>query len=69
MNMQTRWEETAFLAQHTRGTIQTVGALLKKKGPRGVRFEGCYSPGSVMATHKGVQLTYMGVGRLCMLGC
>ena len=37
----------------------------KKKRPRGVRFEGCYSPGSVMATHKGVQLTYMGVGRLC----
>ena len=38
--------------------------LLKKKGPRGVRFEGCYSPGSVMATHKGVELTSWGVGRL-----
>ena len=38
---------------------------VKKTGPRGVRFEGCYSPGSVMATHKGVQLTSMGVGRLC----
>ena len=25
--------------------------LLKKTGPRGVRFEGCYSPRSVMATH------------------
>ena len=31
--------------------------LLKKKGPRSVRFEGCYSQESVMATHKGVQLT------------
>ena len=39
-------------------------ALLKKKGPRGVRFEGCYSPRSVMATHKGVELTSWGVGRL-----
>ena len=37
---------------------------VKKKGPRGVRFEGCYSPGSVMATHKGVELTSWGVGRL-----
>ena len=24
---------------------------VKKTGPRGVRFEGCYSPRSVMATH------------------
>ena len=37
---------------------------VKKKGPRGVRFEGCYSPGSVMATHKCVELTSWGVGRL-----
>ena len=37
---------------------------VKKKGPRGVRFEGCYSPRSVMATHKGVKLTSWGVGRL-----
>ena len=37
---------------------------VKKTGPRGVRFEGCYSLGSVMATHKGIQLTSMGVGRL-----
>ena len=37
---------------------------VKKTGPRGVRFEGCYSPGCVMATHKGIQLTSMGVGRL-----
>ena len=35
------------------------------KRPRGVRFEGSYSPGSVMATHKGVQLAYMGAGILC----
>ena len=33
---------------------------VKKKGPRGVRFEGCYSPGSVMAAHKGVELTSWG---------
>ena len=33
---------------------------VKKKFPRGVRFEGCYSPGSVMATHKGVELTSWG---------
>ena len=37
---------------------------VKKKGPRGVRFEGCYSPRSVMATHKGVELTSWSVGRL-----
>ena len=46
-----------------------VCTLLKKKargvlGLRGVRFEGCYSPRSVMATHKGVALTSWGVGRL-----
>ena len=35
-----------------------------KKGPRGVRFDGCYSPGGVIVTHKGVELTSMGVGRL-----
>ena len=44
--------------------LQILLTLLKKKGPRGVRFEGCYSPGSVMATHKGVELTSWGVGRL-----
>ena len=27
------------------------GYTVKKTGPRGVRFEGCYSPRSVMATH------------------
>ena len=52
------YEQIAYLP-HVR--VYTV----KKKGPRGVRFEGCYSPGSVMATHKGVELTYWGVGRLC----
>ena len=51
-------------------TVEYIGGnsscTVKKTGPRGVRrFEGCYSPGSVMATHKGVQLTSMGVGRLC----
>ena len=57
-----------------RGNYKVEGGVLyyaksccntvKKKGPRGVRFEGCYSPGSVMATHKGVELTSWGVGRL-----
>ena len=36
--------------------------------PRGVRFEGCYSPGSVMATHKGVELTSWGCWQAA-LGC
>ena len=44
--------------------IEMWHCTVKKKGPRGVRFEGCYSPRSVMATHKGVELTSCGVGRL-----
>ena len=44
--------------------VRILTCTVKKKGPRGVGFEGCYSPGSVMATHKGVELTSWGVGRL-----
>ena len=44
--------------------LPCVSCTVKKKGPRGVRFEMCYSPRSVMATHKGVELTSWGVGRL-----
>ena len=33
------------------GKYQLVKDTVKKTGPRGVRFEGCYSPMSVMATH------------------
>ena len=32
--------------------------------PRGVRFEGCYSLGSVMAAQKRILLTFMSVGRV-----
>ena len=49
--------------------LSEVGDLtVKKKGQRGVRFEGCYSPGSVMATHKGVELTSWGCWQAA-LGC
>ena len=48
-----------------RKTRRRRHTLLKKKGPRGVRIERCYSPGGVLITHKGVQLTYMGVDRAC----
>ena len=55
----------AVVTSHTRGYFGCLGNYtVKKKGPRGVRFEGCYSPRSVMATHKGVELTSWGVGRL-----
>ena len=55
------------LQRYSRANVNThfpLYTLLQKKGPRGVRFEGCYSPRSVMATHKGVELTSWGVGRL-----
>ena len=55
----------AKVLEALKNEISLINTLLKKKGPRGVRFEGCYSPGSVMATHKGVELTSWGVGRLC----
>ena len=37
---------------------------VKKKGPRGVTAQGCYSPGGVLVTHKGVLLTSMSVGKV-----
>ena len=43
--------------------VRILTCTVKKKA-RGVLGEGCYSPGSVMATHKGVELTSWGVGRL-----
>ena len=55
-------EYTCLLLAHL--SHDSGNYTVKKKGPRGVRFEGCYSPRSVMATHKGVELTSWGVGRL-----
>ena len=46
---------------------KTSGVPCLRKGSRGVRFEGCYSLGSVIASHKGVQLTSLGVGILHQL--
>ena len=40
-------QEKACLGRPRNAGLCTV----KKTGPRGVRFEGCYSPRSVMATH------------------
>ena len=37
---------------------------VKKKGPRDVKADGCYSPGGVLVTHKGVLLTSMSVGKV-----
>ena len=37
---------------------------VKKKGPRGVTAQGCYSPRGVLVTHKGVLLTSMSVGKV-----
>ena len=40
--------------------LDAVVNTVKKKRPK-----GCYSPGGVLVTHKGVQLTSMSVDKVC----
>ena len=44
--------------------VARLRSTVKKKGPRGVTAQECYSPGGVLVTHKGVLLTSMSVGKV-----